>query len=295
MTAQITIILFVLGNCSSDQFQQTQQWPSQSTSLGINGNSSLPSNLSATAGPDLKHVDKQDKQDQVTFETFPAGELMPKTLSTYSGLQNGFNFSIASIAPIVAVYESQSNTSSPSGYSLTRQLLSAAQLEEKDEDEGPSASIASQQRTHLEEYRPFAWEKRVRGRGVLFAGSQDEEGAEAAAGQMQANRGQIGHKSRELLDVYADSLRFVNRLYNQVYGTTATRKVPAHMAHMVDRDIVDRFQLAFAAEVDATSSHPMRTSHDMQFAFSYFYFLASETVPQNVTEILEQFDLDHSG
>ena len=38
---------------------------------------------------------------------------------------------------------------------------------------------------------------------------------------------------RKLLDAYADSLKYVNRLYNRKYGYVA-RKVPAHCPHMID-------------------------------------------------------------
>lgn len=71
--------------------------------------------------------------------------------------------------------------------------------------------------------------------------------------------------------------------------------MPAHMAHMLDRDIVERFQATFPDEVDATSASRIRTSLDMQFAFSYFYFLSSESLTQNASEILDQFDTDQSG
>ncbi len=39
-------------------------------------------------------------------------------------------------------------------------------------------------------------------------------------------------KKRKLLDTFADSLRYVNKLFNQVYGLSA-RKVPSHMPHMI--------------------------------------------------------------
>ena len=43
------------------------------------------------------------------------------------------------------------------------------------------------------------------------------------------------------------------------------------MPHMIDRDIMAELQSQF--DFDATSSHRFRASNDMQFAFSYFYFL----------------------
>ena len=42
-------------------------------------------------------------------------------------------------------------------------------------------------------------------------------------------------KKRKLLDTFADSLRHVNKLFNQVYGVMA-RKVPAHMPHLIGNE-----------------------------------------------------------
>jgi hypothetical protein len=44
----------------------------------------------------------------------------------------------------------------------------------------------------------------------------------------------VKFKKRKLLDTFADSLRHVNRLFNQIYGYMA-RKVPAHMPHFIDK------------------------------------------------------------
>jgi UDP-N-acetylglucosamine-lysosomal-enzyme len=44
-------------------------------------------------------------------------------------------------------------------------------------------------------------------------------------------------RGRRLLDTFGDSLRHVNRLFNKAFGYTA-RKVPGHMPHMVDRDVM---------------------------------------------------------
>lgn len=99
---------------------------------------------------------------------------------------------------------------------------------------------------------------------------------------------------RRLLDTFGDSLRHVNQLYNEAFGYEA-RKVPSHMAHMVDRDVVVRLQNRFPEEFDKTSSHKIRSPDDMQFAFSYFYFLMSEKVELGVDEIFDKFDVDMSG
>lgn len=52
---------------------------------------------------------------------------------------------------------------------------------------------------------------------------------------------------------------------------------------------------SFPQEFDKTSSHRVRHSEDMQFAFSYFYFLMSALQQLNISEVFEEIDTDHSG
>ena len=53
---------------------------------------------------------------------------------------------------------------------------------------------------------------------------------------------ETGHQpNRKLLDTFGDSLRHVNKIYNREFGYTA-RKVPAHMAHMIDRHVMNELQ-----------------------------------------------------
>lgn len=78
---------------------------------------------------------------------------------------------------------------------------------------------------------------------------------------------------RKLLDTFGDSLKYVNQLYNRHFQTTS-RRVPAHMPHFIDRHIEEELQAAFPAEFEATSSHQLRSSTDMQYAFSYMYYVA---------------------
>ena len=96
------------------------------------------------------------------------------------------------------------------------------------------------------------------------------------------------------LDTYAESLLYVNRIYNVAYGFER-RRVPAHMPHLIDKWIVDDMQRKFGHEFKKTSSHKVRNSEDMQFAFSYFYFLASEKRGVPIEEIFDRFDTDRSG
>eukprot|EP00117_Sycon_ciliatum_P012243 scpid10762/ scgid2510/ N-acetylglucosamine-1-phosphotransferase subunits alpha/beta; GlcNAc-1-phosphotransferase subunits alpha/beta; Stealth protein GNPTAB; UDP-N-acetylglucosamine-1-phosphotransferase subunits alpha/beta; N-acetylglucosamine-1-phosphotransferase subunit alpha; N-acetylglucosamine-1-phosphotransferase subunit beta len=99
---------------------------------------------------------------------------------------------------------------------------------------------------------------------------------------------------RHLMDTFADSLRHVNRLFNRFFGFKS-RKVPAHMPHFIDKRIFARLHAMFAEEFAETSSHRLRSPEDMQFSFSYFYYMMSERKPFNVTEVFEQFDVDNSG
>ncbi|XP_076114277.1 N-acetylglucosamine-1-phosphotransferase subunits alpha/beta-like [Mytilus galloprovincialis] len=98
---------------------------------------------------------------------------------------------------------------------------------------------------------------------------------------------------RRLLDTFGDSLRHVNKIYNREFGFTA-RKVPGHMPHFVDRSVMYELHEKFPEEWDITSSHKVRSSDDMQFAFSYFYYLMG--VKRNVTaeEIFDEMDTDKS-
>ncbi|XP_059483014.1 N-acetylglucosamine-1-phosphotransferase subunits alpha/beta [Neocloeon triangulifer] len=99
---------------------------------------------------------------------------------------------------------------------------------------------------------------------------------------------------RKLLDTFADSLLHVNRLYNNAFGFEA-RKVPAHSAHLIDKDVMAELQKRFPREWDVTSSHKFRSPMDMQFAFSYYYFLMHEKEDVHIGEIFDMFDTDKSG
>ncbi|KAL0962884.1 hypothetical protein UPYG_G00346720 [Umbra pygmaea] len=99
---------------------------------------------------------------------------------------------------------------------------------------------------------------------------------------------------RRLQDTFADSLRYVNKLLNGQFGFTS-RKVPAHMPHMIDRLVMQELQDVFPDAFALTSSHRVRHPEDMQFAFSYFYFLMSALQQLNVSEVFDKIDTDHSG
>lgn len=101
------------------------------------------------------------------------------------------------------------------------------------------------------------------------------------------------HRSRKL-DTYAESLLYVNKIYNLAYGFER-RRVPAHMPHLLDKSIVEDMHKKFKKEFKKTSNHRVRCHEDMQFAFSYFYFLTSEKINVSVETIFDMFDTDKSG
>ena len=93
---------------------------------------------------------------------------------------------------------------------------------------------------------------------------------------------------------YTESVIHVNQLYNKVFGIEK-RKVPAHVPHLIDVDIMTRLQNTFAHHFDITSSHKIRSSNDMQFEFAYDYFLMSELKLINLSDIFDNFDADNTG
>lgn len=95
-------------------------------------------------------------------------------------------------------------------------------------------------------------------------------------------------------DAYADSLRHVNRLYNDVFGIEA-RRVPAHVPHLVDKSVMEELQRKLTVEFDKTSATRLRSATDMQFAFSYFYYVMSVKEEVAMGEIFDELDTDKSG
>ena len=51
----------------------------------------------------------------------------------------------------------------------------------------------------------------------------------------------------------------------------------------------------FPEEWDVTSSHKIRSSTDMQFAFSYFYFLMGQIRNVSAGDVFIEMDTDNSG
>ena len=53
--------------------------------------------------------------------------------------------------------------------------------------------------------------------------------------------------------------------------------------------------IRFRYQFELTSSHKERSVDDMQFAFSYFYFIVGESQKRPLSEIFDEFDTDESG
>jgi hypothetical protein len=71
----------------------------------------------------------------------------------------------------------------------------------------------------------------LRGGGGLTLNRWQESSCKEGGGEVQRlNR-----------DTYGDSLKTVNRIFNKRLGVVQ-RKVPAHMPHLIDRDVMQRLQ-----------------------------------------------------
>ncbi|XP_029810473.1 N-acetylglucosamine-1-phosphotransferase subunits alpha/beta isoform X2 [Suricata suricatta] len=140
---------------------------------------------------------------------------------------------------------------------------------------------------HVDSYLGFLpWEKRKYFQDLL----DEEESLKTQLAYYTDSR----HTGRQLKDTFADSLRYVNKILNSKFGFTS-RKVPAHMPHMIDRIVMQELQDMFPEEFDKTSFHKVRHSEDMQFAFSYFYYLMSAVQPLNISQVFDEVDTDQSG
>jgi UDP-N-acetylglucosamine-lysosomal-enzyme len=99
---------------------------------------------------------------------------------------------------------------------------------------------------------------------------------------------------RRLLDTYGESLKYANRLLNAEFGTSP-RHVPAHMPHMIDKHLMQQLQDHWPQHFERTSSHLFREPDDLQYAFTYFYYLMHQRIEYNFTNVFNNLDADHSG
>ena len=102
---------------------------------------------------------------------------------------------------------------------------------------------------------------------------------------------------RRLLDTYGSSLVHVNRLYRKKFGAES-RRVPAHMPHFLDIDMVENMHSLLPFEWNLTSSNRFRDPNDMQFAFSYYYYSMNRYKDKQInltTFINREIDTNYDG
>ncbi|KAJ8916550.1 hypothetical protein NQ315_000192 [Exocentrus adspersus] len=101
-------------------------------------------------------------------------------------------------------------------------------------------------------------------------------------------------RPRVNMDVYSASLQHTNRMLNDRYGFR-NRRVPSHAPILIDKEMMEELQLRFAKEFRVTELNRVRKGDDVQFSFSYYYFLMSETKQVDVGDIFDEFDTDLSS
>lgn len=105
----------------------------------------------------------------------------------------------------------------------------------------------------------------------------------------------VNPNGRHLMDLYGDSLRHVNHLFNAKYGKES-RKAPAHMPHCINRVVMSELQQRWQDQYDVTSSHRFRDARDMQMAFSYYYYVMNEPAPFDLNQLwTDKLDWDGDG
>ncbi|XP_050410392.1 N-acetylglucosamine-1-phosphotransferase subunits alpha/beta isoform X1 [Patella vulgata] len=154
-------------------------------------------------------------------------------------------------------------------------------LWKKDADESVDDKLFLNRSQRIDNYHGFPWEKRKLFKNIKSTIKEEDYTIQSFHG-------------RKLLDTFGDSLRHVNKIYNKQFGFDS-RKVPAHMPHMIDKNIMTELQDRFPNEWDETSSHQVRHSRDMQFAFSFFYYVIGVKEDIKVEDVFDKMDTDHSG
>jgi hypothetical protein len=105
------------------------------------------------------------------------------------------------------------------------------------------------------------------------------------------------HARRRLVDTYAASLVHVNRIYSKAFGVEG-RKVPAHVPHMIDKDYMQEMQDKWPEQWNVTSGNRFRSTNDMQYSFSYYYYLVNrfKALPPKLQDYFSSVvDVDHDG
>ena len=64
------------------------------------------------------------------------------------------------------------------------------------------------------------------------------------------------------------------------------------MPYIIDRQIMSELQRKFKREFEQTSSHRLRSSSDMQYAFTFYYYVMSELAEFNATRLFAELDVN---
>ncbi|TMW64307.1 hypothetical protein Poli38472_012929 [Pythium oligandrum] len=127
-----------------------------------------------------------------------------------------------------------------------------------------------------------------------FIEEEEKLAAERAAAITKENAEALLSK-----DTFGDSLRFVNRLYNRIFGKAPERRrVPSHMPFLLNRHLIREIKTRWPKEFSATSAHRFRHPQDMQFSFSYFHYLLNrhKIMPPTLDYIWNEYlDVNRNG
>ncbi|KAH8292600.1 hypothetical protein KR018_010176 [Drosophila ironensis] len=123
--------------------------------------------------------------------------------------------------------------------------------------------------------------------------SSDTDAEAIIASEPPTSVRSVLHK-KDSTDVYKHSLIATNKLLNLAYGFKA-RHGMAHVAFLIDREIVEAMEQRFRKQIRETAFQRFRAPTDLQYAFTYYTFLMSEKRVLGVGEIFDEFDTDGSG
>ena len=108
-------------------------------------------------------------------------------------------------------------------------------------------------------------------------------------------QGSISSRRRWLIDAYGGSLRHVSNLFDKHFEKDNDRKAAAHMPLAINKTIMQEMQDMFPEEWERTSSHRFRATDDMQYAFSYMYFVRQQRREMDIHRVFRELDRDKDG
>jgi UDP-N-acetylglucosamine-lysosomal-enzyme len=104
------------------------------------------------------------------------------------------------------------------------------------------------------------------------------------------------HKKQDLV---ADAIRYVIKTFNAKFSRSRhLRRVPSHMPHMINKQILRELKALFPQQFQETAAHRFRHSRDLQFSFSYFNYLINRhnLNSPSLRELWDQYlDINHDG